>query len=218
MNAITFSPSEILNSLFILPVNEEKAKEIKEKDGIVKPFQDFYLAVYAQVESENPDLIAKAMIPRTYFEKYVPSHTTEMIFETAKSNTRLNFIPVLIDIFETFTFMETPFPKEIPLLEDSLLGKENAYTLTSKGSYLYGSVFMIFPDILDILCARLESKEIFLACTSIHEIMIHPADMFSADDIKSILQSTIDECVDKNIVLTSSVYKYTFLKGIEIAA
>lgn len=213
----TLTPEELLNSLFLLPINEEKAKEVEDRNGIIKPFQDFYLAVYAEVEDASHDaLFAKAMIPKPFFEIYAPNHTTEMIWETAKANTRLKFIPTLVELFTTFSF--TGNIKQIPLLEDSLLNRETIYTLTTKDSFLYGSIFLTCNDVLDILCSRLSSKELYLACTSTHEIMIHPTDMFSADDIKVVLNATVEEYPDTNILLTTSVYKYTFMGELEIVA
>lgn len=221
MNTTTFTPQEILNSLFLLPVNNDNAKEIVQKNGIVQSFLDFHLAVYAEVNNVTPDVFARAMLTKNFFENYIPGYTPEMIFETAKENTRLKFSPALLELnfFSTFSL-----PNQMPIFDEhyaidmSPLNKESVYTLTTKDNFLYGTVNFLNNDVFDIICSRFDSPIIYCACTSVHEIMIHSAESFSPDDIKSILTSTLEEATEDNIKLTDTVYKYTYLKGLEIVA
>ena len=65
------------------------------------------------------------------------------------------------------------------------------------------------PDtILKTFCHKLGAEGLYLAFTSVHEVMLHDAESVEPEELKTILKATIEEATPEEDVLTRHIYHY----------
>ena len=78
----------------------------------------------------------------------------------------------------------------------------------STGQKTNGAVAIFYPGVARLFCDKINTDELYLVFTSIHEVMVHNARMIEPEDLASVLNDTIKEATPEGDVLTKHIYYY----------
>lgn len=77
----------------------------------------------------------------------------------------------------------------------------------------YGAMAIFYADVADLFCQRMNTEELYLAFTSVHEVMVHNAEKINApEDLREGLKDTIAEATPESDFLTDHIYYYNMKK------
>ena len=71
-----------------------------------------------------------------------------------------------------------------------------------------GAVAIFYPGVARTFCHKLGAEGLYLAFTSVHEVMLHDEESVEPENLKTILEETIEEanpgrgCAYQNIFIT----------------
>ena len=105
--------------------------------------------------------------------------------------------------YEGEEFME----KDINLKKDAVRG--NCLSTVNKTN---GAVAVFLPGVAKRLSQLLDG-DLYLAFTSIHEVMVHNANLVTSEDLKEVLADTIQEATTEEEYLSSHIYHYSQKTG-----
>lgn len=71
-----------------------------------------------------------------------------------------------------------------------------------------GAVAIFYPGVARTFCHKLGAEGLYLAFTSVHEVMLHDEESVEPENLKTILEETIEEATPEEDVLTRHIYHY----------
>ena len=175
---------QVKDKLFIRLLNVEKNKE-ELGNSLYKQNGEIALTLYMKISNEDGKLTS-CKVPLSYVEKWPVKKET--VFEEAMKNT-MSMMP----------------PRVCELLK---LVLNPAY----EGEDIYASDYI--PEKGGIgNCMSTSSKTngadgLYLVFTSVHEVMIHDEESVEPENLKTILEETIEEAIPEEDVLTRHIYHY----------
>lgn len=190
--------------LFVRTLNFQKHKE-SLKDAVYCPVGDIALVLYMKVMEEG-GIISSTKILKSYVLNWGKS-CVEVFEEGLKNTYRVShpriytWQKLLCDPrYEGEDFME-----EEP---DFYPGKDVRGNCLSTTGKVNGAIAIFLPGVAQRLSDMLED-DLYLAFTSVHEVMVHSVDSVYLEDLKEVLEETIREATPEEDYLTSNVYHYS---------
>jgi len=98
------------------------------------------------------------------------------------------------------------------LMRTGVLSKGPAGNCISTEGKTNGAVAVFLPGVLARISDLLES-DLYLAFTSIHEVMVHAAGIVEPEHLEEVLNSTVDECTPEEELLSRNIYFYGRKEG-----
>lgn len=75
-----------------------------------------------------------------------------------------------------------------------------------------GAAAIFLPGVARRL-SELLGSDLYLVFTSVHEVMVHNADVVYPEDLKEVLSDTLEKATPEEDYLTSSIYRYSRRSG-----
>lgn len=189
--------------LFIRPLSLKKHEE-RLKGVVYAAEGDIALVLYMKV-SEDEGMVNSTKVLRKFvagWEKNIVEVFKEAVYNTYRMAPpriyewqRLLYNPK----YEGEEFME----KDVNLKKDEVRG--NCLSTVKKTN---GAVAIFLPGVAKRL-SELLNGDLYLAFTSIHEVMVHNADKVCAEDLHEVLSETIQEATPEEDFLSSNIYHYS---------
>lgn len=193
----------IKNSLFIRLLNIERNKE-ELKDSFYRKIGDIALVLYVKIADEG-NVLVSSKVPLRYIEDWKLNE--QDVFMDALRNTESMTPPRAYNLFK---MVQNPDYEGDNIYDpDYIPGKNEAGNCLSTNLKTNGAVAIFFPSVASMFCRKMETDEIYLSFTSIHEVMIHNAECMEPEDLKSILEDTIKEATPVEDRLTGHIYHYS---------
>lgn len=193
--------------LFIRPLNLEKHEE-SLKGAVYAAEGEIALVLYMKI-SEDGGVVNSTKVMRRFvagWGKNVVEVFKEAIYNTYRMSPpriyewkKLLYNPA----YEGEEFME----KDINLKKDAVRG--NCLSTVNKTN---GAVAVFLPGVAKRLSQLLDG-DLYLAFTSIHEVMVHNANLVTSEDLKEVLADTIQEATTEEEYLSSHIYHYSQKTG-----
>ena len=98
------------------------------------------------------------------------------------------------------------------LMSTDVLSIEEVGNCISTTKRTNGAVAAFLPGVLPRISALLDA-DLFLAFTSIHEVMVHAAGIVDPVNLREVLTSTIQECTPEEDFLSDNIYFYDKKEG-----
>ncbi len=98
------------------------------------------------------------------------------------------------------------------LMSTDVLSIEEVGNCISTTKRTNGAVAAFLPGVLPRISALLDA-DLFLAFTSIHEVMVHAAGIVDPVNLREVLTSTIQECTPAEDFLSDNIYFYDKKEG-----
>ncbi|MBQ8305224.1 MAG: hypothetical protein IJX90_03295 [Blautia sp.] len=190
--------------LVIRAVNYPRNRTAVES-SVYKVIGDIALVVYAVIR-EYEDSISSVKISRHLLNIW--GKTEDEVYEAAMENTRHQSPPRLFQLpevlldpdYEGIDFMK-------PGRESMLRGNEigNCISTTRR---INGAVAIFMPGVAARIAEVLNS-DLYLAFTSIHEVMVHCAETVDPKGLERVLADTIRETTEEEEFLSRKLYHYS---------
>lgn len=193
--------------LFIRPLNLKKYEE-SLKGAVYAAEGEIALVLYMKI-SEDGEMVNSTKVMRRFVAGW--GKNVVEVFKEAVYNTYRMSPPRIYEwqkllcnpAYEGEEFME----KDINLRKDAVRG--NCLSTVKKTN---GAVAVFLPGVAKRLSQLLDA-DLYLAFTSIHEVMVHNADLVSLEDLKEVLAETIREATEEEDYLSSHIYRYSQTTG-----
>ena len=98
------------------------------------------------------------------------------------------------------------------IMSTDVLSIEPAGNCISTTKKTNGAVAAFLPGVLPRISGLLET-DLYLAFTSIHEVMVHAAGVIDPVNLREVLTSTITECTAEEDFLSDNIYFYDKKRG-----
>lgn len=189
--------------LFIRPLNLKKHKD--DLQGTVYAAEgEIALVLYMKI-SEDGEMVNSTKVKRKFVADW--GKNVVDVFKEAVYNTYRMSPPRIYEwqkllynpAYEGEEFME----KDINLRKDAVRG-----SCLSTVKKTNGAVAVFLPGVAKRLSQLLDA-DLYLAFTSIHEVMVHDAGLVSPEDLKEVLAETIQEATGEEDYLSSHIYYYS---------
>lgn len=191
------------DALFIRLVNEKQhAGDLK--NAIYQTLGEIAIVLYFKV-TEADGCVTSLKIRREYLARW--GRTEENVFREALENTarmaqpRIYFWEKMLvnEGYNGEAFLDTP--DSVRLHTDAL---GNCLSTDRKTN---GAVAIFLPGVAKRLSDML-GGDLYLAFTSIHEVMVHNAAGVEAEELREVLAETIRESTAEEDYLSSCIYRY----------
>lgn len=194
---------KIKEDLFIRLINRKKYKRELSR-AVYKVVGDVALVLYMKI-GEQDGYTSSMKIRRECLERW--QQDRDAVFEAALINTyfmaspRIYFWEKLMynPEYDGECFMD--LNRDFPLKRDKFGNCLSTVRRTN------GAVAIFLPGVAARL-ARLLNTDFYMVFTSIHEVMIHNANVVYPDDLEEILGDTLREATPEEDVLTERIYRY----------
>ena len=181
-----------------------------EESCVCRVVGDIALVVYAVIR-EYEDSVSSVRISRHLLDIW--GKTEDAVYEDAMENTmrqsppRLYQLPeVLLDPdYEGIDFMKTG-------MENMLRSNETGNCISTT-KRINGAVAIFMPGVAKRI-AEVFGTDLYLAFTSIHEVMVHSADSVDPKGLEKVLADTIREATEEEEFLSSKLYHYSRETGV----
>lgn len=194
------SAEEVRHRVFIKLINYEKNKELLDGCPYI-PFLDLAISFRYLVKRDDKG-IASAVVRNEDMEKW--GFSTEEIYKIARDNTKRLFPPKLdrLDLMlKNFTVDYSGVPEDTDL-----------YVLTNEQG-INGASYMIYKDIIDGF-AKKKGSSLYILPSSIHEVLLLPAELKYNKEELSVMVSEINRYVVSELdYLSDNVYFYDVNDG-----
>lgn len=199
---------KIKGKLFIRLLNADKNKTVL-KDMIYHKIGDIALVVY-YLAGEKEGYILSTKIRKKLVEQWEKDPDT--VFEAALINTYF-ISPPRIYHWEKMLFdKEYAGDNFMDMLGTYRPNKGIAGNCLSTEKRTNGAAAIFLPGVARRL-AELIGSDLYLVFTSVHEVMVHNADVVYPEDLKDVLMDTIKKATPEEDYLTSSIYRYSRSSG-----
>ena len=190
-------------NLFIRLLNYDRERR-KLENMIYRRTGDIALVLYLRVK-ESEDCLTSARISRNVVQAW--GRDEREVFRNALLNTYYLAPPrayhwekLLKDpCYEGENFMD--------ILHPCRLSTDPCGNCISTKKKTNGAVSIFLPGVAQRI-ADLLQDDLYLAFTSIHEVMVHSVRTVELADLQSVLTSTIQESTPEQDFLTSHIYRY----------
>ena len=180
------------------------------EEAVYRRIGDIALVVYTLID-ERKDNISSVKINRNLLKIWGKSE--DEVFQYAMENTMRRFPPrlyqlpevLLVPEYEGIDFMD---PDRQGMLRGNEVG--NCISTTAR---VNGAVAIFMPGVAARIAEVLDA-DLYLAFTSIHEVMVHKADMVDPGSLEKVLTETIRETTADEEFLSRKLYHYSRETGL----
>ena len=166
------------------------------------------MVYYRAGEKEGSVLSAK--IKKSFVEKW--GKDADTVFEAALINTYF-ISPPRIYHWEKMLFDKTyEGDNFMDILGTYHPNKGIAGNCLSTEKRTNGAAAIFLPGVARRL-SELLGSDLYLVFTSVHEVMVHNADVVYPEDLKEVLSDTLEKATPEEDYLTSSIYRYSRRSG-----
>ena len=199
---------KIKEDLFIRLLNIEK-NQVELGDCIYRTIGDIALVLYARMGELNGSS-ASIKIKRHMLEKW--EQEPKQVFEEALLNTYF-ISPPRIYCWEKLIF-DPDYAGEnfMNLLCDYKLKKDVLGNCLSTTIRTNGAVAIFLPGVAERI-GQLMGGGFYMVFTSIHEVMIHNEKSADPEELKKVLEDTVNETTPPEDFLTYQIYHYDLETG-----
>ena len=199
---------KIKEDLFIRLLNIEK-NQVELEDSIYRTIGDIALVLYARMGELNGSS-ASIKIKRHMLEKW--EQEPKQVFEEALLNTYF-ISPPRIYCWEKLIF-DPDYAGEnfMNLLCDYKLKKDVLGNCLSTTIRTNGAVAIFLPGVAERI-GQLMGGGFYMVFTSIHEVMIHNEKSADPEELKKVLEDTVNETTPPEDFLTYQIYHYDLETG-----
>jgi hypothetical protein len=192
--------------LFVRLVNYNQHKE-SLKQAIYSRVGDIAMVLYMKV-AEGEGVITSAKVTKEHIASWDTDLDWEEILTAALKNTYKMTPPRLYSwekLIRNLDYEGESFMDDEDEFELSTDCRGNCLSTTKKTN---GAAAIFLPGVAKRL-ADLMDSDLYLAFTSVHEVMVHNADAVDPTDLKQVLEETIKEATPKEDYLSSYIYHYS---------
>ena len=193
---------QVKDKLFIRPLNMEKNKEELE-NSLYKQNGEIALTLYMKISDEDGKLTS-CKVPLSYVEKWPVKE--ENVFEEAMKNTMSMMPPRVCELLKLV--LNPAYEGEDIYASDYIPEKGGTGNCMSTSSKTNGAVAIFYPGVAKTFCHKLGADGLYLVFTSVHEVMLHDEESVEPENLKTILEETIEEATPEEDVLTRHIYHY----------
>ena len=189
--------------LFIRLLNYDREKKELE-NAVFKRTGDIALVLYLQV-CEKQDSMTSTKIPRNVVKNW--GCEEDKVFREALVNTYFLSPPRAYSwekMLEDYSYEGENF---MDLLHPCALNASPCGNCISTRRKTNGAISIFLPGVAARLSDLLED-DLYLAFTSVHEVMVHSAHEADPRDLQVVLRNTIQESTPEEDFLTEKIYKY----------
>lgn len=170
---------------------------------------DIALVVY-YLAGEKEGYVLSAKIKKSFVEKW--GKDADTVFEAALINTYF-ISPPRIYHWEKMLFDKTyEGDNFMDILGTYHPNKGIAGNCLSTEKRTNGAAAIFLPGVARRL-SELLGSDLYLVFTSVHEVMVHNADVVYPEDLKEVLSDTLEKATPEEDYLTSSIYRYSRRSG-----
>lgn len=193
---------QVKENLFIRLINFEKNKTELE-NSFYKRNGDIALTLYLKIFDED-GMLTSLKVPLQCVERW--DLENEDVFMAALKNTASMMPPKVYDMMR---MLLNPGYDGEDIDDPDYIPFQNAMgNCLSTGQKTNGAVAIFYPGVARLFCDKINTDELYLVFTSIHEVMVHNARMIEPEDLASVLDNTIKEATPEGDVLTKHIYYY----------
>ena len=199
---------EIRSRLFIRAINYDRDKDQLE-NCVYRRIGDVAQTLYVLAGSSG-NIVTSGKIPKSMIERW--GRKEAEVFDAALLNTFFKAPPRL---FKWEKILADPSYKGenfMELMKTGILSRGPEGNCISTAEQTNGAIAAFMPGVLPRIADLLES-DLYLAFTSIHEVMVHSADSATPDQLRKVLESTIDECTSEQDFLSKNIFFYDRHEG-----
>lgn len=193
---------KIKNRIAYKLINYEKNKELLEDIPYIR-FMDLAIVFYCLISS---DLLGNAtiLIHNSHIDMW--EKTLEEVYQSAQMNSKM-LLPVEVENIETILKRELGQELE-EILESEISDTQIPMYVISNETKVNGAACILYKDVLGDF-ANIMKSDLYVLPSSIHEIIVIPKSTESnPHDLKQIVKETNDNHVEKEEILSYSVYEY----------
>ena len=203
---------QVKDKLFIRLLNVEKNKE-ELGNSLYKQNGEIALTLYMKISNEDGKLTS-CKVPLSYVEKWPVKKET--VFEEAMKNTMSMMPPRVCEVLKLVDKKVLSKNTILKLRQNHMVGFLHmlAKFCRAVGNCMStrlktnGAVAIFYPGVAKTFCHKLGADGLYLVFTSVHEVMIHDEESVEPENLKTILEETIEEAIPEEDVLTRHIYHY----------
>lgn len=193
---------QVKENLFIRLINFEKNKAELEK-SFYKRNGDIALTLYMKVSDED-GMMTSFKVPLKCVDSW--KLDKEEVFKEALKNTASMMPP---KGYEWAKMLMNPDYDGEDICDPDYIPRSDAMgNCLSTKQKTNGAIAIFYPGVAEEYCHKMDTEDIYLVFTSIHEVMIHNAEMVEVEDLEAVLRDTMKEATPWDDVLTSHIYHY----------
>ena len=179
---------QVKDKLFIRLLNVEKNKEELE-NSLYKQNGEIALTLYMKISNEDGKLTS-CKVPLSYVEKWPVKKET--VFEEAMKNTMSMMPPRVCEVLK---LVQNPAYEGEDIYASDYIPEKDAdrklYEHQIQKQMVQWQSFTL--GVARTFCHKLGAEGLYLAFTSVHEVMLHDEESVEPENLKTILEETIEE-------------------------
>ena len=188
--------------LFIRLINFERNKAELE-DSFYKRIGEIAMVLYEKIADEDEGIVS-CKVPLKYVDGW--DLNKEEVFMAALRNTASMMPPKAYEWVKMI--MNLDYEGDDIYDPDYIPAKGITGSCLSTSRKTNGAVGIFYPGVVRLFCDKMDTDDIYLVFTSVHEVMIHNANEIEPEDLKLVLEDMIREEISEEDVLTHCVYHY----------
>lgn len=193
--------NSVKDTLRVKLINYERNKQLLDQIPYLK-ILDLALICYSVIET--PTIQNGAItVYRSYMDMW--KITEEELFTEALRNSQQHERELLIEMSEVIREFQKDLADDI-LLPAEQEKEERMYVLTNQPK-MNGAAVLWYPGVLQMCAAKLKT-EFYILPSSIHEVILVPAEGNQKQELLSMVREVNDEQVAEEEILSYHVYKY----------
>lgn len=192
----------VKEGLFIRLINFERNKAALE-DSFYKRIGEIAMVLYEKIADEDEGIVS-CKVPLKYVDGW--DLNKEEVFMAALRNTASMMPP---KAYEWVKMIMNPDYEGDDIYDpDYIPAKGIAGSCLSTSRKTNGAVGIFYPGVARLFCDKMDTDDIYMVFTSVHEVMIHNANDIEPENLKLVLEDMIREEISEEDVLTHCVYHY----------
>ena len=195
--------NQVKDLLFIRPLNV-KMNGQRLRRAVYRTIGDIALVLYMKVYEEK-ETISSTKIRKEYIARWEVDW--EEVFDDAMLNTYLMSPPRLFRWENLLYDPEYTGDSFMEMVSAARISKDTRGNCLSTVKRTNGAVAIFLPGVAKRL-GELMGHDLYLAFTSVHEVMVHNADTVSPKELERVLLETIRETTPKEDFLSGHIYYY----------
>ena len=192
----------VKEGLFIRLINFERNKAALE-DSFYKRIGEIAMVLYEKIADEDEGIVS-CKVPLKYVDGW--DLNKEEVFMAALRNTASMMPP---KAYEWVKIIMNPDYEGDDIYDpDYIPAKGITGSCLSTSRKTNGAVGIFYPGVARLFCDKMDTDDIYMVFTSVHEVMIHNANDIEPENLKLVLEDMIREEISEEDVLTHCVYHY----------
>lgn len=198
---------KVRRRLILRPVNYERNKE-ELRGAFYRRVDEIALVLYMKTFAADETTMI-VTVPSVYAEGW--GLNEEDIFQAALQNTARMMPPRVYDFLKMI--LDPGYDGDDIYDSRYVPDRSELGNCLSTKTKAYGAMAIFYADVADLFCQRMNTEELYLAFTSVHEVMIHNAKKIDdPEDLRELLKDTIAEATPESDFLTDHIYYYNMKK------